>query len=88
MRELWEKQTPSKKNWVSIIDATERDITELSADFNFRKLSQIVEQKYPDDKIDFLDLFCNDPGSDGPWRAVAAKVKSEIEAIEKSAAKI
>jgi hypothetical protein len=44
-----------------------------------------VEQKYVNDKIDFLDLFCNDPGSEGPWKAVAQKVKTEIEAIEKSA---
>jgi hypothetical protein len=44
-----------------------------------------VEAKYLDDKIDFLDLYCNDPGSEGPWKAVAAKVKTEIEAIEKSA---
>jgi len=43
MRELWENAQPSKKNWISIIDATERDISELSADASFRKLSSIVE---------------------------------------------
>jgi hypothetical protein len=85
MRELWETVSPSKKNWISIIDAAERDISELNADPSFRKLSTIVEAKYLDDKIDFLDLYCNDPGSEGPWKAVAAKVKTEIEAIEKSA---
>jgi len=88
MRELWENAQPTKKNWISIIDATERDISELSADASFRKLSTIVEQKYPDNKVEFLDLYCNDPGSEGPWKAVAAKVKSEIEAIEQSAQKI
>jgi hypothetical protein len=46
MRELWENHSPSKKNWISIIDAAERDISELSQDPNFRKLTAQVEQKY------------------------------------------
>lgn len=73
---------------MSVIEAAERDITALNNDFNFRKLSHEVEKKYPEDKMDFLDLFSMDPESEGPWAAVANKVKAEIKNIEHSKQKI
>ena len=82
---LWEgKASEKQKNWITIVEAAERDITTLSTDFNFRKLTLEVEKKYSGDTIDFTDLYSKDPQSEGPWVDVATKTRDDIKMIEAS----
>ena len=62
---LWEgtaeeKKSAQEKSWMSIIEAVERDITQLNNDFKFRKLAEKVEQRYGTGKVDFSDLYTLD----------------------------
>ena len=59
---LWEgdnaqKNEASKKSWVSVLEAIERDIIGLNNDFQFKQLAEQVEAKYGSNKIDFNDLY-------------------------------
>ena len=80
---LWEgtedeKKRAQEKSWTSILEAVERDITQLNNDFKFRKLADKVEEKYGSNKIDFNDLYTVDFKSEGPWRVVTDQVKTEL----------
>lgn len=81
---LWEgtedeKKRAQEKSWTSILEAVERDITQLNNDFKFRQLADKVEEKYGSSKIDFNDLYTVDFKSQGPWRVVSEQVKTELQ---------
>jgi hypothetical protein len=83
LKELWEYASPPKKNWLSIVEAAERDVTALNTEHAFKKLSAEVEKRY-DHGIDFIDMFSLDSHSNGPWISLAEKSKQEVLKIEKS----
>ena len=62
---LWEgseteKKQTQKQNLVSVLEAIERDITQLTNDFKFKKLAESVEERYGAGKVDFNDLYAID----------------------------
>ena len=67
-----------KKNWISVIEAIERDITQLTNDYKFKKLTQIVNEKYGDQKIELNDLFSVDFEASGPWRTIAQSIRADL----------
>jgi hypothetical protein len=83
LKELWEYASPPKKNWLSIVEAAERDVTALNTEHAFKKLSAEVEKKFGQN-IDFMDMFAQDSQSNGPWVSLAQKSKAEVQKIEKS----
>jgi len=73
---LWDgtpaqKSDAKKKNWLSVIEAVERDITQLTNDYKFKKLTTMVDERYGDKRLDLNDLYAVDFEASGPWRTVA-----------------
>jgi len=75
-KKLWdgapiEKADAKKKNWMSVVEAVERDITQLTNDYKFKKLTAMIDEKYGDRKVDLNDLYAVDFEASGPWRVIA-----------------
>jgi hypothetical protein len=56
---------------MSTVEAVERDITQQTNDYKFKKLIAMIEEKYGDKKIDLNDLYAVDFEASGPWRQIA-----------------
>lgn len=69
----------SKKNWLSIIEAVERDITQMTNDYKFKKLITMVADKYGERKIDLNDLYAVDFEASGPWRTIAQTIRADLQ---------
>ena len=74
-----QKSDAKKKNWVSVIEAVERDITQLTNDYKFKKLTQIVDEKYGERKLELNDLFSVDFEASGPWRTIANLIRQDLQ---------
>ena len=84
LKPLWEGSSMSraeaqKKNCQSIIEAVERDITQLMNDYKFKKLVHMIEDKYGDKKIDLNDLYAVDFEASGPWRTIAHTIRADLQ---------
>ena len=61
------------------MEAVERDITQLTNDYKFKKLTQMVDERYGDRKLDLNDLYAVDFEASGPWRTVAQSIKTDLQ---------
>jgi len=61
------------------VEAVERDITQLTNDYKFKKLTQMVDERYGDRKLDLNDLYAVDFEVSGPWRTVAQSIKTDLQ---------
>lgn len=74
-----EKAEARKKNWMSVVEAVERDITQLTNDYKFKKLTAMIDEKYGDRKVDLNDLYAVDFEAHGPWSQLAQSIKSDLQ---------
>lgn len=80
---LWEgtpteQQYAKQRNWISVVEAVERDITQLNNDYKFKKISMQLEERYQNQKIDLNDLFQVEFEATGPWRTLAQNIRTEL----------
>ena len=81
---MWEgtpaqRSDAKKKNWLSVIEAVERDITQQTNDYKFKKLTQIIDDKYGERKIDLNDMYNADFEASGPWRTIAHLIRTDLQ---------
>lgn len=76
------------KDWNSLLDAIQRDITQLFNDYKFKRLISQIKNSYSEqdqaaitniDQIFFIDRFKNDSS---PWMEISKKIKSDIQNSE------
>jgi hypothetical protein len=69
------------KDWNSIMDAIQKDISQLFNDYKFKRLIKQIEQQYESenqntliniDQIFFIDKFQNDTA---PWMEISNRIK-------------
>jgi hypothetical protein len=67
------------RDWTSMLEAIERDITSLNNDFKFKKLVVKIDELYKDSKIEIDDLYQKGWDAKGPWDAICTMVRSDLE---------
>lgn len=82
--QLWEgteteKQYAKARNWISVVEAVERDITQMNNDYKFKKLNTVMEERYGDKKIDLNDLYAVEFEATGPWRTLAEMIREDLQ---------
>lgn len=73
-----QKSDAKKKNWFSMVEAVERDITQMTNDYKFKKLTQMIDEKYGEKKIDLNDIYMVDFEASGPWRSIAQSIRTDL----------
>lgn len=77
-----------EKDWNSVLDAVQRDITQLFNDYKFKRLIKSIENMYQDqhkqnmaniDEIFFIDRFKN---AQSPWMEISKAIKNDIQNFE------
>ena len=73
-----------QKDWSSVLDAIQRDITQLFNDYKFKRLIKNVESCYEGkststDEIFFIDRF---KSQGAPWMEISKKIRIDIENSE------
>ena len=64
---------------MSVVEAVERDITQLMNDYKFKKLTVMIDEKYGERKVDLNDLYAVDFEANGPWRIIAHAIRSDLQ---------
>jgi hypothetical protein len=70
------------KDWNSVMDAVQKDITGLSNDYKYKRLIKMLDELYENkgnqnmDMLYFVDKFRNDTG---PWMEIARKIQKDIQ---------
>jgi hypothetical protein len=76
------------KDWNSLLDAIQRDITQLFNDYKFKRLITHIKNSYKEqdkdaianlDEIFFIDRFQNDSS---PWMEISKKIRTDIQNSE------
>ena len=76
------------KDWNSLLDAIQRDITQLFNDYKFKRLITYIKNSYKEqdkdaianlDEIFFIDRFQNDSS---PWMEISKKIRTDIQNSE------
>lgn len=76
------------KDWNSVLDAVQRDITQLFNDYKFKRLITHIKNSYKEqdkdvigdmDEIYFIDRFKNDSS---PWMEISKKIRTDIQNSE------
>jgi len=82
------------KDWNSIMDSIQKDISQLFNDYKFKRLIKQIEQEYESqnrstliniDQIFFIDRFQNDTA---PWMEISNRIKQDIQNSEQLKDKI
>ena len=79
-----------QKDWSSVLDAIQRDITQLFNDYKFKRLIKHIEGGYEDkkqsaggvisiDEIFYIDRFKN---ATAPWMEISKKIRVDIQNSE------
>lgn len=66
-----------EKDWGSVLESVERDITTLTNDFKFKKLIQRLEEAKV--KLSIDDIFKYAMDVKGPWTIISKKVREDLE---------
>lgn len=94
IRAIWsENFDPTSTDWNSLLDAVQRDITQLSNDYKFKRLIKTIEKDsgakdgsvMSIDEIFYIDRFRNDTS---PWMEISKKIKADIQNSEQLKDKI
>lgn len=76
------------KDWSSVLDAVQRDITQLFNDYKFKRLIKSIESSYEEqhkesmlniEEVYYIDRFKND---NSPWMEISKKIKQDIQNSE------
>ncbi len=81
--ELW--LNPSSKNdreWLSVIEAIERDLTSLGNDPKFKKLINLVTDETKDQQVHIDDIYTKGWDCRGPWNLIVDRIRADFENIE------
>lgn len=82
------------KDWNSLLDAIQRDISQLFNDYKFKRLISRIKSEYSEedvgaisniDQIFFIDRFKNDTS---PWMEISKRIKTDIQNSEQLKDKI
>lgn len=65
------------KDWTSVLESVERDITSLTNDFKFKKLNQKLEEAKI--KLNIDDIFKYALDFKGPWTTISKKVREDLD---------
>eukprot|EP00347_Sterkiella_histriomuscorum_P006662 403351912 len=81
---LWETEPqselePQERDWSSVLEAIERDITHLNNDFKFKKLLSKVEEEYKESQIQIDDIYSKGWDAKGPWSLIVDKIRQDLE---------
>ena len=73
------------KDWNSLLDAIQRDITQVLNDYKFKRLIKHIEQSYEKDEgkaavtriddIFYIDRF---KGALAPWMEISKRIRTDI----------
>jgi len=69
-----------------VLDAVQRDITQLFNDYKFKRLIKTIEESYKEkegyvnlDEIFYIDRFKNQAS---PWMEISKKIRTDIQNAE------
>jgi hypothetical protein len=74
-----------QKDWGSLLDAIQKDITQLFNDYKFKRLIKNIETSSDSkailnlDQIFFIDRFRNEAS---PWMAIAKRIRTDLQNFE------
>ena len=66
-----------EKDWTSVLEAVEKDITTLTNDYKFKKLSIKLEEAKI--KLNIEDIFKFALDFKGPWTTISRKVRDDLD---------
>lgn len=73
-----------KRDWVSVLEAVERDLASLTNDYKYRKLIQLIEGVYVDraqpQSVD--DMYTRGWDLKGPWNTIIEGICKDFEEVE------
>ena len=73
------EQEPQERDWTSVFEAIERDITQLSNDSKFKKMVALFEDDHKSKRIHLDDIYEKGWGSHGPWSQIVDKIRQDLE---------
>lgn len=92
MQVIWsdvaDPEQVQNKDWDSVFDAVQRDITQIQNDYKFKRLIKHIESSYKEegktfamniDQIFYIDRFKNDTV---PWMEISKRIRSDIQNSE------
>ncbi|CDW91225.1 UNKNOWN [Stylonychia lemnae] len=84
IRVMWERDPqsqvePQERDWSSILEAIERDITQLNNDYKFKKLASKIDQEYHNSQIVINDIYAKGWDAKGPWTLIVDKIRQDLE---------
>lgn len=72
-----------KRDWMSVLEAVERDIASLTNDYKYRKLIQAIDASYVDKKPQSVDdMYMKGWDIKGPWNSIIATICKDFEEVE------
>lgn len=67
------------KDWMSVLEAIERDLSQLNSHYKFKKLIKKIDDFYGDEKIELDDIYYKGWDSKGPWTLVAQNIQKDLQ---------
>ncbi len=71
-----------KRDWMSVLEAVERDLASLTNDYKYRKLVQSIEATYADRNQSLDDMYTRGWDIKGPWNAIIESICKDFEEVE------
>lgn len=72
--------TSDKRDWQSVLEAVDRDISSLNNDYKFKKLVSKIESD--EDKTHIDDIYTKGWDIRGPWNDIVDKIRADFEDTE------
>ena len=81
-----ETANQDRRDWMSVLEAVERDLASLTNDYKYRKLIALIDQHYKESgtQLSLDDMYSNNRGEQlkGPWNAIVEAIRKDIEEVE------
>lgn len=71
-----------KRDWMSVLEAVERDLASLTNDYKYRKLVQSIEASYVDKTQSLDDMYTRGWDVKGPWNTIIEGICKDFEEVE------
>jgi hypothetical protein len=72
--------TAEKRDWLSVLEAVERDITSLGNDYKFKRLSARIAEG--EQQVHLDDIYTKGWDVRGPWNAIVDRIRGDFEDTE------
>lgn len=84
LRSIWigslsEVKIARGQDWMSLLEAVERDLSQLNTNYKFKKLIKKIDEFYGEEKIELDDLYTKGWDSKGPWTLVAQNIQKDLQ---------